>query len=80
MDAPLPPIVVNGVVFALDGGKPSGSAKLYAFEGTSGDEIWDSGDAIRAPASGHTLASGPGHVFLTASDSAVYAFGFPMEH
>ncbi len=80
MDAPLPPIVVNGVVFALDGGKPSGSAKLYAFEGTSGDEIWDSGDAIRAPATGHTLASGPGHVFLTASDSAVYAFGFPMEH
>ena len=80
MDAPLPPIVVNGVVFALDGGKTSGTAKLYAFNGTSGSQIWDSGDAIEAPASGHTLSSGPGHVFLTTSASTVYAFGFPMEH
>lgn len=80
MDAPLPPIVVNGVVFALDGGKPSGAARLYALEGTTGDRLWDSGDAIKATASGHSLSSGPGHVFLTASDSALYAFGFPMEH
>ena len=80
MEAPLPPIVVNGVVFALDGGTPSGSAKLYALDGPSGRSLWDSGDSIVSTAGGHTLSSGPGHVFLTTSDSSVFAFGFPMEH
>lgn len=80
MEMPLPPIVVNGVVFALDGGSPSGFAKLYALEGASGKQLWDSGNSIGASARGHTLSSGPGHVFLTTADSAFYAFGFPMEH
>ncbi len=80
MDSPLPPIVVNGVVFALDGRTSSGSAKLYALEGTSGERLWDSGDTILSTATGHTLAAGPGHVFLTTSDSSLYTFGFPMEH
>lgn len=80
MDSPLPPIVVNGVVFALDGGRPSGGARLVALDGTTGRQLWDSGDAIKGTARGHALSSGPGHVFLTASDGAVYAFGFPMEH
>lgn len=80
MDAPLPPIVVNGVVFALDGGTQSGSARLYAIDGISGRGLWNSGDSIASTARGHSLSSGPGHVFLTTSDSSVYAFGFPMEH
>ncbi len=80
MHLPLPPIVVNGVVFALDGGAVSGSAKLYAFEGTRGNPLWDSGGTIKSTARGHTLASGPAHVFLTTSDSSLYTFGFPMEH
>lgn len=80
MANPLPPIVVNGVVFALDGGNPSETATLYALEGTTGEPIWDSGDTIEANAIGHTLSSGPGHVFLSTVDSAFYAFGFPMEH
>lgn len=80
MDAPLTPIVVNGVVFAPDGGAPTGTAKLYAIDGATGRGLWDSGDSISATARGHVLSSGPGHVFLAASDSAVYAFGFPMEH
>ncbi len=80
MDSPLPPMIVSGVVFALDGGNSSGTAKLFALEGTTGSQLWNSGDAIKATARGHTLSSGPGHVFLTASDSAVYAFGFPIEH
>ena len=80
MDSPLPPIIVNGVVFALDGGKASGTAKLHALEGTSGELLWDSGAVIEATARGHALSSGPGQVYVTATDSAVYAFGFPMEH
>ena len=80
MDTPLPPIVVNGVVFALDGGSPSGPARLHAIEGSRGEPLWDSGDAITSAAKGHTLASGPGHVYLSTADSTLYAFGFPMEH
>ena len=80
MIAPLPPIVVNGVVFAADGGEAAGRATLYAFEGTTGAALWDSADSIKAPARGHTLVSGPSHVYLTAMDSSVYAFGIPMEH
>ena len=67
-------------VFAPDGGAPTGTAKLYAIDGATGRGLWDSGDSISATARGHVLSSGPGHVFLAASDSAVYAFGFPMEH
>ncbi|MXY71128.1 MAG: hypothetical protein F4Y47_21570 [Acidobacteriia bacterium] len=80
MIAPLPPIVVNGVVFALDGGESAGRATLYALEGTTGAALWDSADSIEAPARGHTLSSGPSHVYLTAMDNAVYGFGIPMEH
>lgn len=80
MLVPLPPIVVNGVVFALDGGAPNSAATLYAIEGTTGKALWNSGDSIKATASGHTLSSGPGHLYLTAMDNAIYAFGIPMEH
>lgn len=80
LQTPLPPIVVGSVVFVLDGGNATQGARLYALKAADGGRIWDSGDAIKVPARGHTLAAGPGHVFLTASDSAVYAFGFPMEH
>ncbi len=79
MDAPLPPIIVNGVVFALDGGPSSGAARLYALDGTTGRALWDSGDSIKSTARGNVLSAGPGQVYLTTSDSAVYAFGFPME-
>lgn len=80
MIAPLPPIVVNGIVFALDGGEAAGRATLHALEGMTGAALWDSADSIKAPARGHTLSSGPSHVYLTAMDNAVYAFGIPMEH
>ena len=80
MDSPLPPIIVNGVVFALDGGDASGTAKLHALEGSTGNHLWDSGNTIEATAIGHALSSGPGQIYVTATDSALYAFGFPMEH
>ena len=80
MASPLPPIVVNGVVFALAGGNPSTPAKLHALDGETGRRLWDSGETIESYAHRHVLSSGPGHVYLTTHDSTVYAFGFPMEH
>ncbi len=80
MAMPLPPIVVNGVVFALDGGATGGSATLHALDGANGTQLWNSGQSIKAAARGHALSSGPSHVYLTAMDNAVYSFGIPIEH
>jgi outer membrane protein assembly factor BamB len=82
MESPLPPIVVNGVVFAAAGGSlpRSTPAVLYALDGATGKVIWDSGKTITAPATATGLASGGGAVYLGAHDGAIYAFGFPIEH
>jgi outer membrane protein assembly factor BamB len=86
---PLAPIVVNGVVFAVarGGGRPASAtggervtpAVLYALDGVTGEELWNSGAAMASVASGG-LAAGGGRVYVTTEDGAVYAFGFPMEH
>ena len=101
--SPLPPIVVNGVVFAVASGggtmmpgtppspgpipppaaggvRGSAHARLYALDGVTGEALWDSGAGIEAAASGYALSAGPAHVYLTTSDSALYAFGIPIEH
>ena len=87
--APLTPLVVNGVVFALSSGEEdqsgaaaraarSSPAVLYALDGASGKEIWNSGKTITASARGG-LSAGAGVVYVPATDSTLYAFGFPIE-
>ncbi len=79
--APLTPIVVNEVVFAASGGGMNAApAKLYAFEGSTGKALWDSGDAITAPAPAGGLSAGGSKVYLGTRDGTLYAFGFPIEH
>ena len=46
MAAPLAPMVMNGVVFALSGGQRNGRATLYALDGSTGKEYWNSGNTI----------------------------------
>jgi outer membrane protein assembly factor BamB len=80
---------VNGVVFALSSGEEeqpgaaaraarSSPAVLYALDGASGKEIWNSGKSIIASARGG-LSAGAGVVYVPATDSTLYAFGFPIE-
>jgi outer membrane protein assembly factor BamB len=86
--APMTPLVVNGVVFALSSGEEEqvGAARavrpspavLYALDGASGKEIWNSAKTITASARGG-LSAGAGVVYVPASDSTLYAFGFPIE-
>lgn len=79
--SPLPPIVVNGVVFAVAGGSPgSSSAVLYALDAASGKELWNSGSAMVSSASGGGLAAGGTRVYVATQDGIQYAFGFPIEH
>jgi len=73
--------VVNDVVFLLDSGNGSHHAALRAFDGTSGKQLWSSGDTIAAsvaPSGG--LAAGGSAVYLGTQDGTLWAFGFPIEH
>jgi hypothetical protein len=78
IDAPLTPIVVNGVAFAASG--PSNApARLYALHGATGKTLWQSEKAITGPLSGKSFWVGSGHVFVGTRDGTLYAFGFAME-
>jgi outer membrane protein assembly factor BamB len=75
MVSPVPPIVVNGVVFALSAGSRSSSAVLYAIDGSTGKELWNSGSAI----SGYStsgISAGGSKVYVGTEDGMLYAFGY----
>ncbi|HVH67207.1 MAG TPA: hypothetical protein VM716_05020 [Gemmatimonadales bacterium] len=74
----LSPLVINGVVFAVSGGRSRVSV-LHALDGATGLELWNSGTAIGAIARG-ALSGESGQVYVVTNDGTVYGFGFPMEH
>ena len=93
--APLPPTVINGVVFVTSSGEfrtsdstltaaqraaRSGKAVIYALDATTGKELWNSGTTITSFAHGGAISGGMGQIYLTTYDGTIYAFGFPMEH
>jgi hypothetical protein len=93
--SPLPPTIINGVVFVTSGGefrtndskvtaveraRRSSRAVLYALDGETGKELWNSGTTITSFARGAALSGGVGQIYLTTYDGVIYAFGFPMEH
>jgi outer membrane protein assembly factor BamB len=79
IDAPLTPMVINGVVFSASGGSPSGPAVLYALDGATGKELWNSGRTITSLVKGGGIAAGNSQVYLPTEDGTIYAFGFPIE-
>jgi outer membrane protein assembly factor BamB len=93
--SPLPPMVINGVVFALSSGefrsndatltagereRRSAPAILYALDGATGRELWSSGTTIRSFVHSGGLAAGGSRVYVGSHDGTQYAFGFPIEH
>ena len=93
--SPLPPILVNAVVFALSSGehRPTDSkvtasqrvrrstpAVLYALDAQTGTELWNSGKTLTSFVHSGGLAAGGGRVYVGAYDGTQYAFGFPIEH
>ena len=80
MVSPLTPAIVNGVVFAVSGGKRGTPGVLYALDGVTGKEMWNSGKAIASFVTTGGLAAGAGRVYVGAHDGMQYAFGIPMEH
>src|SRR5262245_33904921 len=94
MVAPLPPIIINGIVFALSSGEyrsagtpmtapqraqRSKPAVLYALDALTGKELWNSGTTITSFVHSGGLSGGFGEVFVGTYDSTFYAFGFPIE-
>src|SRR5262249_39794960 len=92
--SPLPPTIINGVVFVTSGGESrtndskaaaaerarrSSRAVLYALDGETGKELWNSGTTVTSFARGAALSGGVGQIYLTTHDGLIYAFGFPME-
>ncbi len=93
--SPLTPTIINGVVFVTSGGEfrtsdskvnaaqrasRSSRAVIYALDGATGKELWNSGSTITSFARGAALAGGMSQIYLTTYDGVIYAFGFPMEH
>jgi outer membrane protein assembly factor BamB len=93
--SPLPPTIINGVVFVTSGGefrtndtkmtaaeraRRSSRAVVYALDGETGKELWNSGTTITSFTRGAALSGGVGQIYLTTHDGTIYAFGFPMEH
>ena len=92
LPSPTPPLIMNGVVFAVAGGGPPAAqltpaqraerakpAVLYALDAATGKELWNSGSAITAPVFGVGPSGGDGQVYVVAHDGTVYAFGMPVE-
>jgi outer membrane protein assembly factor BamB len=72
---PLPPMIINGVVFVTSNRPPI----LQALDGATGQPLWDSGKAIADIASSG-LTGGSSQIYLSTGDGTMYAFGFPIEH
>jgi outer membrane protein assembly factor BamB len=80
LNSPAPPVAANGVIFALDGGKASTHATLYALDAATGKQLYTSGDTIHSYAHLAGMSAGDGHVFFTTHDNTLYSFGIPLEH
>jgi outer membrane protein assembly factor BamB len=93
--SPLPPMIINGVVFALSSGEyrygdaamtatqraqRSSPAVLYALDGANGETLWDSGKTITSFVHSGGLSGGASQLYLSTYDGTIYAFGFPIEH
>ncbi len=81
--APSTPLIINGVVFVLEGsgsaaGQPR-AAVLHAYDGATGKRLWDSGKAMTTPASPGSLWTGLGQIYVGARDGTLHAFGFNDE-
>jgi outer membrane protein assembly factor BamB len=94
MVSPLPPIIINNVIFALSSGEYRASgqsmtaaqraqrskpAVLYALEASTGKELWNSGTTMTSFVHSAGLSGGAGQVYVGTYDNTFYTFGFPIE-
>ena len=76
--SPLPPLVINGVMFTASSGTKAVPSVLYAIDAATGKELWSSLRAITTSVRSG-LSAGQGNVYLPGADGTLYAFGFGIE-
>jgi hypothetical protein len=76
---PVPPVISNGVVFALSNGDTQSHATLYALDATTGKEMWSSGGQVTGTGSQTGLTVANGRVYFSTLDGTLWAFGIPLE-
>ena len=76
--SPLPPLVVNGVLFSASSGTKAVPSVLYAIDASNGKDLWNSMRTITTSVRGG-LSAGQGNVYVPGADSTLYAFGFGIE-
>jgi len=76
--SPLPPLVVNGVLFTASSGTKAAPTVLYAIDASTGKELWSSLKTITTSVRGG-LSAGQGNVYVPGADGTLYAFGFAIE-
>jgi hypothetical protein len=54
-------------------------AVLYAMDGTTGKELWNSGSTLTSYVHSGGLSSLFGTIYLTTSDNTLWAFGLPQD-
>ena len=85
LSGPATPLIVNGVVFALATGVPATATGrgapgvLHAYNGATGQRLWNSGKAMTTFASPGSYWSGLGQIYIGTHDGTLYAFGFTDE-
>jgi outer membrane protein assembly factor BamB len=89
MTSPAPPVIAQGVVFALSNGrftrKQKGSngnsthATLYAFDSATGKDIYSTGDQVTAPGTLTGLSLANGRLYFTTTDNTLNVFGKYLE-
>ncbi|HEV2275189.1 MAG TPA: hypothetical protein VGR96_13545 [Acidobacteriaceae bacterium] len=77
---PSPPVVANGLVFALAEGDAKTHAKLHVLDAETGKELYASGAEIGTYARMSGVSVGESHVFFTTHDGTLYSYGIDMEH
>ena len=76
--SPLPPLVINGVLFAASSGTRTAPSVLYAIDAATGKDPWNSARTMTSSVRGG-LSGGQGNVYVPGTDGTLYAFGFPIE-
>jgi len=79
--SPSAPLIINGVLFALERGDRSHHAVLSAFDASTGKQIWTSGNSVTSfVAKNGGLAAGGSTLYFGTHDGTLWAYGFPIEH
>lgn len=91
MKSPAPPVIAQGVVFALSNGEFTRKAKkserpksgthatLYALDAITGKEMYSTGDQVTAPGSLTGLSIANGRLYFATTDNTMNVFGKYLE-